>query len=110
MNSILDSVKKSIPIDPSITVFDTDIVMYINEAFMTLFQIGLGNEPVSIDDASTTWDELFGTNVIAFVKPYVCSKVKLRFDPPQNGSHMEALKAAIAEYESRISYEVDPNE
>ena len=42
MESILTSIKKLLGITEEYTHFDTDIIMHINTAFMTLRQLGVG--------------------------------------------------------------------
>lgn len=111
MESILTSVKKLIGIDAEYTHFDPDIVMYINSAFMTLRQIGVGpDKGFVIEDDTSVWSDFipeeFETQIEA-VKTYVAHKVKLAFDPPQNSAALQALKDIIAEDEWRINVEVE---
>ena len=42
MESILTSIKKLVGIAEDYTVFDTDFIIYINSAFATLNQLGIG--------------------------------------------------------------------
>lgn len=103
--SILNSVKKSIGIDPTYQQFDTDIVMHINSVFTVLNQLGIGpSTPYSISGATETWSNFFGESPeLELVKSYVAMKVRLIFDPPQNGSLLQALKDQIAEFEWRVN-------
>lgn len=110
MESILTSIKKLLPIEESDTHFDQDIVIYINNAFSTLTQLGAGPaEGFSITDASAVWSSYEVTTVVlGFVKTYIYLKVKLIFDPPASSAAIESIKALIAEAEWRICSEVDP--
>lgn len=103
--SILTSVKKILGLDEDYTAFDQDIIMYINSAFSTLNQLGLGpTEGFSIQDATTTWDAFIGTDDrLNSVKTYVALKVKSLFDPPQTQYLVAAMKEQIQEFEWRLN-------
>jgi hypothetical protein len=61
--SILTSTKKNLGLAEDYTVFDQDIITYINSAFSTLTSLGVG--PASgfmIQDASTEWVEFIGND------------------------------------------------
>lgn len=105
MESILDSVKKLLGIDPSITDFDTDIIFYINATFSTLSQIVSGlKDGFIITDNTTTWNEYLGdTTNVEFIKTYVYLKVRLIFDPPTSSSLLTAINEQIKELEFRIN-------
>lgn len=112
MESILTSIKKLLGIGEEYTSFDTDIIMCINSVFGVLMQLGVGPDSgFMITDASTTWDEfLYGDTRLEMVKTYVYLKTRLMFDPPTSSSVTEVIKSQIAEYEWRISVQVDPGE
>lgn len=107
LQSILDSTKKTLGIDPSYTVFDEDILMHINSVFGTLKQLGLGPEAgFAIEDNTSTWDEFIGTdNRFNDVKSYVYLRVRLLFDPPGTSFHIAAIKEQIQELEWRLREE-----
>lgn len=113
-NSILTSVKKNLGLEDDYTEFDPDIIMAINTSFDILGQLGLGpSEGFQIEDSSATWTDFLPnkkTKRFNMVKTYVYAKVRLIFDPPQLTSVTECLKETIRELESRISYEVDPED
>lgn len=104
-NSILKSTKKVLNIDPTSTVFDTDILMHINSVFFKLNQLGIG--PVNgfrIEDDAPTWDQFYGDDPrYDAVKTYVYLNVRLLFDPPTVGSHVESVKEQITEFGWRLS-------
>lgn len=106
--SILETIKKMLGITEDYTHFDEDIIVQINAAFTTLNQLGVG--PLSgfvIMDKYNTWSEFVldtsNISIISTVKSYIYKKVRLAFDPPQNGSLLEALKQQIEEDTWRLS-------
>lgn len=111
MDSILNSVKKVVLGSDSSTYneFDTDIIMHINTVFSILNQLGVGPETgFAISGSTETWTDFFGnTLLIEMVKSYTCLKVKMMFDPPQNGALIEAYDKRISELEWRINVAVD---
>lgn len=110
-DSILTSVKKLLGITEEYTHFDDDIIMHINAVLFTLFQLGVGDEPYTIEDDSATWQEFCpDINKLEAIRPYVYLKVRMAFDPPTATAAMEAAKNLISEYEFRINVAVDPKE
>lgn len=109
MESILTSIKKLLGIAEDDTNFDADVIMHINTVFMTLKQLGVGpSSGFYIEDATAVWaDFLDDPTEYQAVKTYIYAKVKLVFDPPQNGSHIECLRQAAAEYEWRLHFDVE---
>jgi hypothetical protein len=107
LQSILDSTKKVLSIDPSYTVFDEDIIMHINSVFGTLRQLGVGpGGGFQIVDNTSTWESVIGTdNRYNEVKTYVYLRVRLLFDPPGTSFHIEAIKEQIKELEWRLQAE-----
>ena len=104
--SILDSVKKVIGMDPSYTAFDIDIIMHINTQFSKLYNLGVGpkNAAFEIEDNTATWgDFLQGKTNINMVKTYVCMAVRLIFDPPPTSFGIEAVKTEIQELGWRLN-------
>ena len=103
--SILTSVKKNLGIADAYEVFDPDIILYINTAFSTLNQLGVGPDlGFTIDDKTTTWDAFIGTDKrYENVKTYVTLRVRMLFDPPQTSYLLDAMKGQIEELEWRIN-------
>lgn len=103
MDSILESVKKLIGIDPAYKEFDVDIITSINTVIMILNQMGIGAKNFMVMDESATWDDLLeGREDLNGIRTYMALKVKSIFDPPQMGALKEANDAAIAELEWRL--------
>ena len=107
--SILDSIKKLLGITSDYTIFDQDIIIHINTAFMTLRQIGVGpKEGFFIRSNSELWEDFSeDSKVIEAVKSYIYMKVKLVFDPPSSSSVIEIYNKNIEEIEWRLNSIVD---
>lgn len=108
-DSILESVKKLIGLDSAYDAFDTDIIIHINSVLMLLNQLGVGTKGFSITGSTETWADFLGEDSkLHMAKSYVAMKTRLVFDPPTNGTVMEALKQSISEMEWRLNVQVDP--
>ena len=105
MDSILTSIKKMLGPSEEYEHFDPELIMHINSALAVVTQIGVGPaEGFAITDKDDLWTDLAPAGpALELAKGYVFAKVKLKFDPPTTGSHMEALKETIREYEWRAS-------
>lgn len=105
--SILTSIKKLLGITPDYEHFDADIVMHINSVFMILMQLGIGPaDGFHISDSNSVWsDFLSDATWLESVKSYVYMRVKLLFDPPQNGTLMNSIEKQIDEFEWRCRTE-----
>lgn len=105
MDSILDSVKKSLGIPAEVTDFDPDVILFTNSAFSTLNQLGLGPvEGFEIEDAAAVWDTFtLGDPRINSVKEYVYISVRLVFDPPQQGPLLQAYQNKLNELTWRLN-------
>ena len=107
MDSILDSIKKLLGIDPCYTQFDTDIIIHINTVFGILYQLGV-NKNYVIQSSANIWNEYLDDPIaIEMIKTYVYLKVRMLFDPPQSSSTASAIESQIKELESRINYILD---
>ena len=105
--TILESIKKQIGIVPDYDAFDDQLLMDINAAFATLHQLGVGPEEGFLVEADTDWDEYISTERLSFIKSYVSMKVRVMFDPPSSSFALDAINKQIAEYEWRITSEVE---
>ena len=105
--SILNSIKKLLGITADYEHFDADIIMHINSVFMILMQLGIGpSEGFSISDDSSTWNDfLSDATWFESVKSYMYLRVRLLFDPPQNGTLMNSIEKQIDEFEWRCRTE-----
>ena len=90
IESILDSVKKTIGPSVSYDVFDPDLVMHINTLFFTLCQLGVTEKPFVITGGDETWEDFHTDKDLEAVKTYVCLKTRMYFDPPTNSALISA--------------------
>ena len=112
MDSVLESVKKMLDIDPDYDAFDPELIIHINSALGVAKQVGVQLNPdFIIYDSSKTWSEVVqDPEAIPLVKSYIYLKVKLIFDPPNTGVLHEAMERQIQEFEWRLFVDADPVE
>lgn len=105
IQSILDSIKKSLNIDPSVTAFDEDIMLSINSVFGTLNQLGVGPEAgFQIEDKDQVWSDYIGLDTrMNDVKTYVFLRVRMLFDPPGTSYLVTAIQEQVKELEWRLN-------
>ena len=108
-DSILDTIKQLLGIQSDYTAFDTDIIVHINSAFMSLNQLGVGpTECFSIDGSEENWAEFVDKSIdLEAVKTYIYLKVRTIFDPPSSSVVMEAMNKNISELEWRLNVQVE---
>lgn len=108
--SILNSIKKLLGIQPDYTHFDQDIIIHINSCFATLNQLGVGpEEPFTISGPDEAWAEFMQSETkIQSVKTYIYLKVKILFDSTSmGGATLEAYQQMAQEYEWRLNVAAD---
>lgn len=109
-DSILNSVKKVLGVDPTYEAFDLDIIMHINTVLNVLNQMGVGTAGFTISDNTATWQQFIPSGYqVDMAKSYVCLRTRLLFDPPTNGTTTEAINRQISELEWRLFVNVDPS-
>lgn len=103
-DSILITIKKLIGLDGNYTPFDTDIIVFINSAMMTLQQLGVGPlAGFTVSDYSQKWTDFLPSDIMLDgAKQYVYLCVKMAFDPPASSVVMEAYEKQKAELEWRL--------
>lgn len=108
-NSILNSTKKVLGLDPDYDVFDIDILMHINSVFSTLNQLGLGPEDgFEVEDDKAEWSSfLLDRKTLNAVKSYMYLRVRLLFDPPATSYASEALDKQAKELEWRLNVQAE---
>ena len=110
-SSILDDVRQMLGVSDSESAFDEEIVMHINSTFNVLRQLGVGPDDgfrITGESDDETWDKFVDDlKTLNMVKSYMYLKVRLLFDPPTNGSLLEAFKNQAAEYEWRMNVDVE---
>lgn len=109
MDSILTTIKKLLGLEEDYTDFDTDIIVLINSALMTLTQLGIGpNTGFVITGSTETWTSFLGTTKeLEGVKAYIFMKVRTVFDPPTSATVLEALNKNILELEVRLNIQAE---
>lgn len=108
MDSILDSIKKLLGINPDYTAFDEDLIIHINTAFVVLNQLNIGPpEGFFITSKKNTWNKFTTETNLNMVKTYVYLKVRLMFDPPTSATLVESINGMISELEWRLYVEGD---
>ena len=103
-DSILDTIKQLLGIEAEDTAFDTDVIVHINSALMTLNQLGVGpSAAFSIQDKDDIWEDFLEKSTdLEAVKTYIYLKVRTVFDPPSSSAVLEAMNRSISELEGRL--------
>lgn len=103
-SSILKSTKKMLGLSEDYTAFDLDIAMFINSAFSSLKQLGVGSTPVFVvDNDESNWEDLeLSDDALSLVKIFIYLKVRMLFDPPPTSFLIEAVEKQIKESEWRM--------
>jgi len=104
--SILKSTKKVLGVGPDDVSFDLDIITYINSAFSTLTDLGVG--PVggfAIEAEEAVWADFLANDLIKLSKVKTCVflRAKLLFDPPTSAFLLDAAKEQLREQEWRLN-------
>lgn len=111
-DSILVSIKKMLGLDDEYTPFDTDVLIHINNAFMTLCQMGIGpKDGFEVTDYHQTWSDFLTNDVmLGGVKTWVYLQVKMLFDPPANSFVMDAYKTQSDQILWRLNVQAESAE
>lgn len=105
--SILNDIKVMLGITVDTTAFDAEIIIHINSALTSIYQLGVSETPLYIHDSATIWTSLLGIfKDIELVKSLVYLKVKLLFDPPSQYL-VELIQRQITEFEERIIIQIE---
>lgn len=105
LESVLQSVKALLGIQPEIANFDSELIMFTNMALNTLTQLGVG-PPTGyiISSKNNVWSEFLNDNILfEDVKSFVYLKVRLIFDPPTNAFLVKAIEDQIQELTWRLN-------
>lgn len=103
-DSILFTIKKMLGLGVDYTAYDTDVIVFINSALMTLQQLGVGPERGFVVTGPTEmWSDFIPSDtMLEGVKNYLFLCVKMVFDPPTSSFVMESMKAQKEELEWRL--------
>lgn len=109
MDSILNTIKKMLGIEPEYPHFDQDIMIFINGVLMTLSQMGIGPTPcLRIRGTDAVWSDLVGGAVdLDAVQTFIYLKVRLLFDPPSSSYVLDSIKELIKEQEWRLIHQAE---
>lgn len=98
-SSILNTTKKLLGIPQDYTIYDEDIIVYINSALMTLNQNGIGpSSGFRVIDSYETWTDLVGEREDqSAVQLFVYATVRLAFDPPSTSYGLDSFRKIAEE-------------
>lgn len=114
-DSILVTIKKLLGISEECDSFDTDLVIFINSAFLALNQLGVGpEEGYGITGPDETWNAFLDYTeklTLYDTQNYIFLKTKLLFDASSlSSAYLEAINKMIAEYEWRMKLQGERKE
>lgn len=113
-NSILSSVKKLIGISEDEKSFDLDIMLNINAASSTLYQLGVLQKPFTVTSKEDTYGDLLpggSEDIINQIKMYFVYKTRLGFDSSTlSGTVIDVINNMIKEAEYRLMISFNPND
>ena len=112
MESILDTIKKSLGIDLVDDSFDGDIILNINTTIFSLSQMGIGpSNAFIVTSKEDKWTDYLANMTINLepAKTYIYLKTKLVFDPPTNSTVIENINNNLKELEWRMMLAVETN-
>lgn len=103
-DSILNTIKKTLGLEADYDAFDTEIIVFINSAMMTLQQLGIGpTRGFIITNSEQTWSDFLQTDkMLEGVKHYIYLCVRMVFDPPGSSFVMDSMKQQKEELEWRL--------
>lgn len=114
LSSILADIKKLLGLEKDYIAFDTDVIIHINSAFMTLNELGVGpEEGFMISGYEEEWNAFISEDIQSLfqgIKTYIYLRVKLLFDPPTNSFLVDALDKQIKELEWRLNVTAENSE
>lgn len=114
-DSILFSVKQLLGVPIENASFDLDIMLNINAASFTLFQLGVLEKSYTVTSSEDMYDDLSipgrSEDVVNQIKMYFFYKTKLAFDnSTTSASVIEVIKEMIKESEWRLKEAVELKE
>lgn len=103
-SSILKSTKKLLNLKEDYLAFDLDVIMFINSAFSSLSELGVGSDPMMVVTGDEeTWEQLnLDDDALSLVKIYIYLKVRMLFDPPATSFLIASVEKLISEHEWRL--------
>ena len=97
MSTVLSSIKTQLGVAEDDSNFDTDLVIFINDALFDVKMLGPGKPGVTLKiNTETEWSELFDdSETSSAVEEFIYLTVKLVFDPPQTSYGIAAIERKI---------------
>lgn len=112
-SSILSTTKRLVGVSEDDESFDLDIMLNINAAISTLYQLGVVKKAYTVTSKEDTYEDLIpdGTDdVVNQIKMYLVYKTKLGFDNSTlSTAIIEVLKEMIREAEYRLHISFNPD-
>lgn len=112
-SSILSTTKQLVGVSEDDESFDLDIMLNINAAISTLYQLGVVKKAYTVTSKEDTYEDLIpdGTDdVVNQIKMYLVCKTKLGFDNSTLSTGIiEVLKEMIREAEYRLYISFNPD-
>lgn len=112
--SILNSMKLMLGMEPDYNAFNTDLIIHINSILSKLTQVAVGPpegfQLPLVNPETSKWEDFIGANnpKLNMVKTYVYLQLRMLFDPPQNSFTQEAMRSEAEELLWRLNVEADP--
>lgn len=108
-DSILVTVRRACDLEDDYKHFDPEILVSINSYLQVLWMQGVGTSGFKVTSETQTWSDFLGENEnhLLMAVGYLCKKVKLAFDPPQNSTLYNAQKEQTDELLWYIGVESD---
>lgn len=100
---ILSLVKEGLGIDPSVTGYDTELLIELNGANITLLDLGVIEAPVEIDAATTIGMLTSDPITLRILGSYLTLRTRIIFDPPASPTVAAAYANRIREIEERLA-------
>lgn len=112
-DSILNSVKKMLGIEPEITDFDDGIMIHINSAIFHLNELGIGPDEIYVvTNGENTYQDFLGDQIKykSIVSQYLYFKAYIAFDHTLTSNVVKTVSDSTVELESRILYMLERDE
>lgn len=105
--SILQGTMKLVGFEHDYEAFVPDLIMHINQAFWTLYQLGVTKTPFEIEDEKDLWSSFPNQSVVSPIKQYLLVICRLNFDIPDRSFVITSLEETKRELEFRLQIETD---
>lgn len=106
--SMLDDIKTYLGIPLAVDCFDRTLVLHLNTVIFLTETISRFTYKKDIDE-TTEWQDVFRDTVstVPAIKSYICLKVRLLFDPPNNSFLTTTIEHTLTELEFKINMYCD---